>query len=72
MSEELIVRACDLRATKVCLPGAERFLARHGHDWRAFVRDGIPAAALLATGDAIAARVVAAARARVAAAKEIR
>lgn len=66
MSEELIVRACDLRAARVCLPGAEAFLTRHGHDWRAFVREGIPARDLLATNDAIAARVVETARARTA------
>ncbi|MGG7567909.1 hypothetical protein ACQ5SO_17280 [Rhodovulum sp. DZ06] len=67
MTEPLIVIARDLRPTKVCLSGARAFLARHGHDWDAFVKRGIPAEDLLATGDAIASRVVDAARARVAA-----
>lgn len=45
-----------------CLTGARRWFARHGLDWRVFIRDGIDAAALEATGDPLAKAVVAHAR----------
>lgn len=48
-----------------CNPGARLFFARHQLDWRDFLFNGIDAQALLATGDAMAEAVVAAARARV-------
>ena len=41
-----------------CGRGARAFFARHGLDWSAFVRDGLPASVLLATGDAMARRLV--------------
>lgn len=48
-----------------CNTGARLFFARHGLDWRDFLFNGIDAQALLATGDAMAEAVVAAARERV-------
>lgn len=62
----VIVRIADLRAARICRLGARRWLRGHGGDWRAFVRDGIPAAELmaLAKGDAQAARLVEVARGR--------
>lgn len=41
-----------------CANGARRWFARMGLDWAAFVRDGIEAAELEATGDAMALKVV--------------
>ena len=41
-----------------CRGGARQWIEAHGLDWREFVRDGIPASTLEATGDAIAFRVV--------------
>lgn len=41
-----------------CAKGAREWFRRHGLDWTAFVRDGIDAEFLLATGDAMALRVV--------------
>lgn len=41
-----------------CAGGARRWAARIGLDWAAFVRDGIEAAALEATGDAMALKLV--------------
>lgn len=64
--DELIVRAADLRATKVCLPGFRDFIEARGHSWREFVREGMPADALTGAGNAICDRIVAAAAARVA------
>jgi hypothetical protein len=42
----------------ICARGAKNWCATHGIDWRAFVRDGIPAQTLLDTGDALAERLV--------------
>ena len=38
--------------------GTRTFMERHGLDFKAFLRDGLDAADLLATGDAMAERVV--------------
>jgi len=58
------VLPCDLRAAKICFGGARPWFRRHGLDWQAFVAEGIEAARLEATGDALAFRVTAEARAR--------
>lgn len=42
-----------------CIPGARRFFAAHGLDFRAFAREGIPASQLEATGDGLALALVA-------------
>ena len=41
-----------------CAKGARRWCARIGIDWAAFVRDGIDAEVLEATGDAMALKLV--------------
>lgn len=41
-----------------CLPLSREWFARHGLDFRAFVREGIDAERLLATGDGMAAALV--------------
>jgi len=48
-----------------CRDGARRWFNAHDLDWSAFVRDGIAATALEATGDALALALVAWARKRV-------
>jgi hypothetical protein len=61
------VRLCDLKhpSLKFCNRTARKvFFARHGLDWRRFVFEGLPAAELEATGDAMALAVVAAAKER--------
>ncbi len=65
------VHPCDLRAAKICFGGARPWFRRHGLDWQAFVAEGIDAERLEATGDALAFRVTAEARAREAKAGEI-
>lgn len=40
--------------TGYCMSGCRVWAARHGIDWAAFVRDGVPAERLLETGDALA------------------
>lgn len=51
-----------IRQARLCAGGARAFFARYGLDWGKFLRDGIPADELEATGDALTAGVVAAAR----------
>lgn len=67
-ADPLIITLADARAIGGhgvhCAPGIRAWFARYGLDYRAFVREGIPAQVLLATGDAFALRVVQIARAR--------
>lgn len=44
--------------TGYCARQSRAFFAEHGLDWLAFVRKGIPAHALLATGNALAIHLV--------------
>ena len=48
----------DVRAAKMCSRGARLFLKRHGVDWSEFLAEGVDAEKLIATGDAMALRVV--------------
>ena len=58
MSEDLIVSVQDLRASRLCFQGARPWFRRHGLDWQRFLKEGIPEEELLATGDAMAIRLV--------------
>ena len=62
MSMDVIVTITHVRAAGLCVHGARTWFARHGLDFRAFLTQGLPASILLATGDAMAARVVEVAR----------
>lgn len=46
----------------MCSAGARDFFKRHGFDWRDFLKNGIDAKKLEATGDAMALQVVEVAR----------
>jgi hypothetical protein len=61
---ELIVTIDDVRAVGLCVNGTRVWFARHDLDFRAFLREGCSADTLLATGDAMAQRVVDHARIR--------
>jgi hypothetical protein len=52
-----------MRELGYCNRGARAFFARHGLDWRAFLDGGIEDDLLVATGDAMALKVVERARA---------
>jgi len=54
----------DLRASRLCFQGARPWFRRHGLDWQQFLKDGLDAETLAATGDALALRVIAIAEAR--------
>ena len=58
----MIITMRDMRAAKMCSRGVRQFFKRHGFDWSDFLKNGIEAEKLLATGDAQAARVVEVAR----------
>ena len=54
----MIITMRDIRAAKMCSLGARAFFIRHGLDWSAFLKNGIDSDKVLATGDAMAIRVV--------------
>lgn len=58
----LIVTIAHVRAAGLCVNGSRAWFVRHGLDFRAFLRDGLDVDTLLATGDAMALRVVNCAR----------
>ena len=58
MSTDVLVTIAHVRAAGLCVHGTRTWFARQGLDFRAFLREGIDAQTLLATGDAMAARVV--------------
>jgi hypothetical protein len=58
------IRMRDIRAAKMCSRGARAWFTRHGLDWAEFITNGIDAELVLATGDAMAIRVVKVARGR--------
>lgn len=64
MSEQVLVRMEHIRAARMCSRGARAFFARHNLDWQTFLKDGLPAEVLAATGDAMALQVVEVARGR--------
>lgn len=53
-----IVRMVHIRQAKMCSSGAREFFLRHGLDWQDFLKNGINAETLRATGDALALIVV--------------
>ena len=58
MSRDVIVTIDDVRAAGLCVNGTRVWFARHDLDFRTFLREGCAAETLLATGDAMALRVV--------------
>lgn len=53
-----IIKSSDLRALKYCVSGSKRFFDRHGLGWKEFLKHGIPASRVEATGDAMALKIV--------------
>jgi hypothetical protein len=60
----MIITMRDVRAAKMCAKGARDFFLRHNLDWSKFVKHGIDAEQIIATGDAMALKVVEVARGR--------
>lgn len=57
-TDDLIIRMPDVRRAFMCSRGARLFFERHDLDWSNFLKHGIPASQLLATGDYMAQRLV--------------
>lgn len=62
--EPVMVRMEHIRAARQCSRGARAFFARHGLDWERFLREGLPADVIEATGDDMALQVCEVARGR--------
>lgn len=60
----VMVKMEHVRAARMCSRGARAFFRRHGLDWEVFLREGLPAEKVEATGDAMAIRVAEVARGR--------
>ena len=58
MTTQTVITIDHVRAVGLCVNGTRVWFARHDMDFRAFLRDGCAADTLLATGDAMAKRVV--------------
>lgn len=58
MSTSTVITIDHVRAVGLCVNGTRTWFARHDLDFRTFLRDGCDAETLLATGDAMAQRVV--------------
>lgn len=59
----VMVRHCAAGDVRYCASGLRTFFRRHGLDFRAFLRGGLPASVIEQTGDAMAQRAAANARA---------
>lgn len=62
MTQEVKVKMRHVREAKMCSRGARAFFENHGLNWNEFLKDGIDAAKLEATGDAMAIEVAKVAR----------
>ncbi len=54
----IVVTLKDARELGYCSRGMRDWFQRHGLDWSRFIREGLPADDLLATGDAMAGALV--------------
>lgn len=55
---DIIVTMKDVRAAKGCSKGARMFCETHGINWSLFLKEGVRASVLEATGDAMALNLV--------------
>jgi hypothetical protein len=62
MSDEVIVVMRHIREEGLCARGARAWMSHYGFDFRDFLKNGLRAEELEATGDAFALRVCARAR----------
>lgn len=54
----MIVTITDIRLAGHCVSGARQWFNQYGLDFRDFIKNGIDAEVLLATGDALAKQVI--------------
>lgn len=58
MNNKTVVKMKHVRKARMCSNGARSFFEKHGLDWDVFLKEGIDATLLEATGDAMAIAVV--------------
>lgn len=63
MNEDFVITARELQANGFCAHGVKLWFAQYGLDFKDYVKNGIPASVLLATGDALGERAVESVRA---------
>lgn len=56
--DQLVITINDVRLAGHCAQGARAWFDGHGLDFRAFLRDGIPARQVIAMGDGLADQVI--------------
>lgn len=61
---EVVVTMQHVRKAKMCSRGTRQFFDRYNLDWNTFLQSGISSSVILATGDAMGAKVVEVARGR--------
>lgn len=54
----MIITMTHVRQSGMCSKGARAFFLRHGLDWSEFIKNGLDESLILATGDAMAKKVV--------------
>lgn len=54
----MLITITDIRLAGHCVAGSRDWFAAYGLDFRDFIRNGIDAEVLLATGDALAEQVI--------------
>lgn len=54
----MIITLDDARAFGYCASGMRKFAARNSLDWSKFIKEGLPEEVLVATGEAMAIRLV--------------
>ena len=64
MEDDFLITMDDARQCGYCVKGIRHWGRLHGLDFKAFVREGIPASVVLATGDALGLAIVEQARER--------
>lgn len=57
-TEKTLVNMRHVREARMCSKGARAFFETHGLDWQTFLKEGIDADLLTATGDTMAIKVV--------------
>jgi hypothetical protein len=63
VTSEPMVRMKHVRGAKLCSGGCRAWFRRHNLDWNVFLKSGIPASVIEATGDPFALRAAERARA---------
>ncbi|MBK3745241.1 hypothetical protein G3A39_39340 [Paraburkholderia aspalathi] len=64
MVDDFIMTMEDVRKSRICAHGAYKWFKSHNLDFKDFLKNGIPASKLIATGDAFAIGAVEATRER--------